>query len=114
MGRTGGSGLRLISLGEERFTDLDFADDAITFAENMQSLVKSLTALSQESENLGLRVSWIKTKIQNFFQAVDQLSVVTYCGNTIAVLEVFPYLLGSQITADDSSDKDVHHHLGLA
>ena len=113
MGRTGGSGLRLISLGEERFTDLYFADDAIIFADNMQSLVKSLTALSQESENLGLRVSWIKTKIQNFFQAVDQLSVVTYCGNTIAVLEVFPYL-GSQITADDSSDSDVHHHLGLA
>ena len=33
----------------ERFTDLDFADDAFIFAENMQSLVESL---SQESGSL--------------------------------------------------------------
>ena len=48
---------------EERFTDLNFADDAVIFAENMQSLVESLTALNQESESLGLRVSWMKTSV---------------------------------------------------
>ena len=63
---TFGSGLRGAFFGEERFTDLDFADDAVIFAENMQSLVESLAALSQESESLGLRASCIKTKIQNF------------------------------------------------
>ena len=59
------------SFGEERFTDLDFADDAAIFAENMQSLVECLTVLSQKSGSLGLRVSWITTKIQNCLQAVD-------------------------------------------
>ena len=54
-------------------------------AENMQSLA----ALSQESESLGLQVSWIKTKIQNFLQAVDQVSAVTFCGEAVDVVEVF-------------------------
>ena len=31
--------------GEERFIDLEFDDDAVIFAENMQSLAESLTAL---------------------------------------------------------------------
>ena len=71
MSRTIGSRLRGESFGKERFTDLDFANDAVIFTLNMQSLVESLAALSEESESLGLRVSWIKTKIQNFLQAVN-------------------------------------------
>ena len=39
--------LREALFGEEGFTDLDFAGDAVIFAENMQSLVESLAALSQ-------------------------------------------------------------------
>ena len=79
----------------------------------MQSLVESLTALRQESESLGLRVSWIKTKIQHFLQAVDQVSAVTCCGEAVDVVEVFHYL-GSQITPVGLSDRDVHRRLGLA
>ena len=100
IGRTVDSGFRGASFGEERFTDLEFADDAVSFAENMPCLVKSLATLCQESRSLGLLVSWIKTKIQNFLQAVVQVSAVTLCGETV---EVFPYL-GSQITPDDSSN----------
>ncbi|KAG2470023.1 STT3A glycosyltransferase, partial [Polypterus senegalus] len=54
------------SVSEERFTDLDFADDAVIFAESMEALIGALKGLSEESECLGLRVSWIKTKIQAF------------------------------------------------
>ena len=79
----------------------------------MQSLVESIPALSQESESLGLRVSWIKTKIQNFLQAVDQVSAVTCCGEAVDVIEVFHHL-GSQITPDSSSDRGVDRRLGLA
>ena len=101
---------------EERFTDLNFADDAVIFAEYMQSLVESLTALNQESGSLGFRVSWIKNKIQNFLHSVDQVSAVTCCGEAVDVVEVFHYL-GSQITPDGISDRDVlynvHRRLGL-
>ena len=79
----------------------------------MQSQVESLTALSQESESLGLQVSWIKSKIQNFHQAVDQVSAVICCGEAVDVVEVFPYL-GSQIIRDVLLDRDVHRRLGLA
>ena len=51
-----------VSLCEVRFTDLDFADDAVVVAESLDSLV----ALSRESAALGLQVSWTKTRIQSF------------------------------------------------
>ncbi|KAG2455511.1 BRSK1 kinase, partial [Polypterus senegalus] len=46
-----------ISVGEERFTDLDFADDAVIFTESMEVLIGALERLSEESECLSLRVS---------------------------------------------------------
>uniref|UniRef100_A0A3B3Q2F2 Ig-like domain-containing protein n=1 Tax=Paramormyrops kingsleyae TaxID=1676925 RepID=A0A3B3Q2F2_9TELE len=54
------------SVGEERFTDFDFVDDAVIFAESMEALIRAPKRLSEGSECLGLRVSWIKTKIQAF------------------------------------------------
>ena len=93
----------MASFGMERFTDLDFADDAFIFAENMQSLVESL---SQESGSLGLRVSWIKAKIQNFLQAVNQVTTITCCGEAVDVIMVFPYL-GSQVTPDGLSGMSI-------
>ena len=55
-GRTVSSSSPGASIGDERFTDLDFADDTVIFAETMEVLVASLDALSKESEILGLRV----------------------------------------------------------
>ena len=55
-----------ISLGEATITDLDFADDIVIFAETLEALVAALDILNIESEPLGLKVSWIKTKIQKF------------------------------------------------
>ena len=50
MGCIVGSGLEGALFVEKRFTDLDFEDDAVIFAENVKTLVDSLAALSQESE----------------------------------------------------------------
>ena len=55
-----------VSFGDVRVTDLDFADDAVTFAEMLELLVGALESLSSELEPLGLKVSWVKTKIQVF------------------------------------------------
>ena len=46
-----------ISFCGVRFTDLDLADDAVVFAESLDSLVTTLEALSRESAALGLQVS---------------------------------------------------------
>ena len=52
------------SFGNVNISDLDFADDAVIFAVTMDILMGALQALNEESEPLGLRVSWVKTKIQ--------------------------------------------------
>ena len=54
------------SFGSVKISDLDFADDTFIFAENLDILMAALEVLHEESEPLGLRVSWAKTKIQAF------------------------------------------------
>ena len=97
MGRTASSSSPRVSFGNERFTDLDFADDAVIFAKTVEVLVAFLDVLSKESESLGLRVSWV-----NFIQTVSQVSSVSCCGEEADVLDVFPYL-GSQIISRSGS-----------
>ena len=53
--------------------------------------------LNEESEPLGLRVSWVKTKIQAFNDILDAAVLsVPVCGEDAEVMERFTYL-GSDI-----------------
>ena len=70
----------------------------------------SLDVMSRESESLEFRVSWVKTKIQNFIQTVEQASSVS-CGEEVDVVDVFPYL-GCQITTDGKSEREINHRVG--
>ena len=54
-----------------KISDLDFADDAVIFAETLDILLGALEVLNEELEPLGLRVSWVKTKIQAFNDLLD-------------------------------------------
>ena len=54
------------SFGNVKVSDFDFVDDAVIFAETLDILLGALGVLNEESEPLGLRVSWVKTKIQAF------------------------------------------------
>ena len=65
------SGCGGLSFGTVQITDLDFADDAVLFAERTEVLAGALDSLSQEAEPLGLRVSWIKTNVQAFDDILD-------------------------------------------
>ena len=102
------------SFGDLQITDLDFADDAVILAETIETLTEALEALSEEAEPLGLRVSWIKTKIQAFGDildaAVDSLPVA---GENVDVVETFTYL-GSVIHRSTSCEAEVNRRLGLA
>ena len=60
-----------VPFGTVRFTDRDFADDAVIFAETTEVLAGALDLLSERAEPLGLRVSWIKTKVQAFSNILD-------------------------------------------
>ena len=60
-----------VSFGDVKISDLDLADDAVIFAETLDILLGALEVLNEESEPLGLRVSWVKTKIQAVNDILD-------------------------------------------
>ena len=72
------------SFGNVKISDLDFADDAVIFAETREIIFGDLEVLNEESESLGLWVSWIKTNIQAFILDAAILSV-TVCGEDVEV-----------------------------
>ena len=53
------------SLGDVHFTDLDYADDVVLLAYAMDDLHTALEVFETTASQLGLHVSWQKTKIQN-------------------------------------------------
>ncbi len=111
VGETSGCG---VSFGDVRITDLDFADDAVIFAETADILTEALESLSEEAEPLGLRVSWIKTKIQAFGDMLDDaIDSLPVAGENVEIVDRFTYL-GSVIHRSVDCEAEVNRRLGLA
>ena len=103
-----------VSFGEVRITDLDFADDAVIFAETLDVLIAALDTLSVEAEPHGLRVSWVKTKIQEFGSILDAaMKSCRVVGGKVEIVEKFTYL-GSVVHGSTSCEAEVARRLGLA
>ena len=74
------------SFGNVKISHLDFADYAVIFAETLDILLGAVEVLNEETESLGLRVSWVKTKIQAFNDILDAaLLSVPVCGEDVEV-----------------------------
>ena len=100
--------------GNVKISDLDFADDAVIFAETLDILLGALEVLNEESEPLGLRVSWVKIKIQAFSDVLDAAILsVPVCGEDVEVTETFTNL-GSDIHVSAGWEPEVNRHLGQA
>uniref|UniRef100_A0A8C3A210 Reverse transcriptase domain-containing protein n=1 Tax=Cyclopterus lumpus TaxID=8103 RepID=A0A8C3A210_CYCLU len=103
-----------VSFGNDRFSDLDFADDAVIFAESLDVLTWALVSLGEESEPLGLRISWIKTKVQAFNDVLAAaVESVPVCGENVEVMETFTYL-GSVVHVSTACGQEVNQRLGRA
>ena len=103
-----------VSFGNVKISDLDFADDAVIFAETLDILLGALEVLNEELEPLGLRVSWIKTKIQACKDILDvAILSVPVCGEKVEVTERFIYL-GSDIHVSAGCEPEVSRCLGRA
>ena len=95
------------SFGNVKISDLDFADDAVIFAETLDILLGTL-------EPLGFRVSWVKTKIQAFNDILDAAMLsIPVCSEDVEVTERFTYL-GSDIHVSAGCESDVNRRLGRA
>ena len=68
--------------------------------------------LNEESEPLGLQVSWVKMKTQAFNDILDDAILsVPVCGEDVEVTERFTYL-GSDIHVSAGCESEVDKHLG--
>ena len=99
------------SFGHVKISDLAFADDAVIFAETPDILLGALEVLNEESKPLGLRVSWVKPKIQAFNDILDAAFLsVPVCGEDVEVMERFT-CLGSDIHVSAGCESEVNRHL---
>ena len=102
------------SFGNVKISDLDFADDAVIFAETLDIILGALEVLNEELEPLGLQVYWVKTKIQAFNDILDAAVLsVSVCGEDVEVMERFTYL-GSDIPVSAGCESEANRRLGRA
>ena len=65
LNQTTGRAMVGTSLGETKYTDLNFADDVVLFSDLWGVLESALLIFSEEVAELGLQINWNKTKIQS-------------------------------------------------
>jgi len=80
-----------VHVGNNLYTDLDYADDVVRMAEQTETLRSALTKFYQTAEDLGLHLSWQKTKVQNLASG-DPAADITVANNTIEAVTEFRYL----------------------
>ena len=101
-----GRSSRGASIGNAKISDLDFADDAVVFAETPDIFFGS--------EPLVLQVSWVKTKIQAFNDKLDAAILsVPICFEDVEVAERFTFL-GSDIHVSAGCEPEVNRCLSQA
>jgi len=81
-----------VSIREESFSDLDYADDVALLAEMMETLVAGLLVLQDEAAPLGLQVNWTKTKIQHVGEPRLTRSTVQVAAENVDLVDKFVYL----------------------
>ena len=95
-------------------SDLDLADDAVIFAETLETILGALVVLNEESGPLRLQVSWVKTKIQASNDILNAAILsVPVCGEDVEVVERFTYL-GSDIHVLAGCESEDNRCLGRA
>jgi len=92
MDRTVSQGLAGTTMGNESFSDLDYADDAAILAELLSVLLLSLEILSLEAPRIGLEVNWLKTKIQYFDHVPFHPPSFMIGAHTVDLVTNFTYL----------------------
>ena len=111
--RTVHQGYAGVSLGDENFTDLDYADDVTVFAAMLEILQLSLDILRNEASTFGLQVNWTKTKVQYVGDVPDQRGTIAVGGDQVEIVESFVYL-GSQVHNTGSSESEVRRRIEIA
>jgi len=78
-----------VSIGEESFSDLDYAYDVTLLVEMLETLVAGLLVLQDEAAPLGLQVT--KTKIQHVGEPRLTESTVHVAAENVDLVDEFIY-----------------------
>ena len=85
------------SLGNDHFTDLDYADDVVLLAHKMDDIHSAQKVFETTASQLGLHVSWQKTKVHNL-DAGESAPCLLVCGHSLEEVAEFTYLGSVQST----------------
>ena len=102
------SGSLGITLDGAVFTDLDYTDDAVIFAQDPGRWQAELKRFDNTANTMGLHTSWEKTKLQN-----TPPQSVSVDGHPVEVTNKFVYL-GSTVDSSGYFNTDILRRIGLA
>ena len=103
----------VFSLGNDHFTDLDYADDVALLAHAVDDLHTALDILETTASKLGLHVSWQKTKIQNLGAGDSNISNLSVSRHSVEEVTEFTYP-GSGLSTTSRSQTDIFRWTGIA
>ena len=98
--------------GYSKFSDADYADDVAAMEYDPTDIVRSLENIEAASSELGLHISWAKTKVQNL-GAGPPAADLSVNGQTVEGVQSFVYL-GSSISSADGSRSEQLRRIGIA
>jgi len=104
--------LRGVAVGNGKFTDLNYAGDIVLPANTHAELDPCLTDFSMSARNMGLNVSWKKTKVQCLGRAVPTFDLHVQ-SQFFESVDHFCYL-GSVQDSNRRSAPDIRRRLGVA
>jgi len=100
------------TVGSSKFTDQDYADDAVLFSDCPSKWPYILSSFDEAAHTMGLNASWLKTKIQNLSHGVTPAPVQLQ-GHVVESTDRFTYL-GSDIHSSQRSTPQILRRISLA
>ena len=101
-----------LSVSSSKFTDQDYADDAVLFSDCPSKWPYILSSFDEAAHTMGLNTSWSKTKIQNLGHGVTPAPVQLQ-GHVVESTDRFTYL-GSDIHSSERFTPEIFRRIGLA
>ena len=103
--------LTRLTVDSSRFTDQDYADDAVLFTDRPSKRPSILSSFDVAAHIMGLSTSWLKTKIQN----LGHRATVQLQGHVVDSTDRFTYLGSDRpMHSSERSTPEILRRIGLA
>src|SRR5271170_5298216 len=101
-----------VTISGDHISDADYADDIAAIEGDLADITRTLENIEAASSELGLHISWTKTKVQNIGAGQPAADLVIN-GQTVEGVQSFVYF-GSSISSADGSRSEQLRRIGIA